>query len=119
MKAATSIASCLGVAAALTACGTSRRGEPFSSPMAVQEERLLAGRRSFQTHCHHCHPGGEGGLGPALNNKPLPGFLMAFPIRNGLGAMPSFSEETISDQQVSDVVHYLKVLRKNRPPSTH
>jgi len=98
---------------ALAGCGTARRGEPISAALDIQEERLLAGRQGFQIHCHQCHPGGEGGLGPAINNKPLPGFLIAFQIRNGLGTMPAFSEEKMSDQQVDDVIHYLKALRKS------
>ena len=65
--------------------------------------------------CQQCHPGGEAGLGPALNDKPLPEFLKKFQVRHGLGTMPSFSEKEISDQQLEDLMEYLKALRRNRP----
>ena len=87
-------------AALLAACGSARRGAP------------LIGERVFDRHCSQCHPGGESGLGPALNNKPLPRFAMKIQIRNGVGAMPRFSSSEISDDQVSAVTAYLVWLRK-------
>lgn len=65
--------------------------------------------------CHQCHPGGEAGLGPALNDKALPEFLKKFQVRHGLGAMPSFSDEKISSNQLEDLMEYLKALRRSRP----
>ena len=62
-------------------------------------------------HCHQCHPGGAGGLGPAINDKPLPKTLIATQVRAGLGAMPAFSAKEISDQDVDAIVAYLKHLR--------
>lgn len=67
----------------------------------------------FMTHCNPCHPGGEAGLGPAINNKPLPGFLIKFQVRRGLGAMPSFSEHHIKDQELNDLIAYIKALRRH------
>lgn len=52
-------------------------------------------------------------IGPAVNNKPLPGFLIRFPVRRGLGAMPDFSKEDIRDGDLNDVNTYLKALRRN------
>ncbi len=43
-----------------------------------------------------CHPGGEAGLGPALNWNPAPGFIKKFQVRHGLGVMPSFKSNEIS-----------------------
>lgn len=54
---------------------------------------------------------GGAGLGPAINNKPLPGWLIRFQVRHGFGAMPAFSEKEISDGELNDVVAYLKALR--------
>jgi len=64
-------------------------------------------------HCNQCHPGGEGGVGPALNNKPLPGFLIKFQVRRGMGAMPAFSSQVISDAQLDSLASYLKELRQH------
>lgn len=65
-------------------------------------------------HCSQCHPGGEAGVGPAINDKPLPGFLIRFQVRQGLGAMPAFSIERITDDQLTDVITYLQALRGHR-----
>ena len=99
-----------GLPATLPGCGSARRDLPA-------EETLLAtniaqGEQVFFHYCHQCHPGGQAGVGPALNNKPLPEFLMKFQIRHGLGAMPGFSEETISSQELDQLTAYLIALRQ-------
>jgi mono/diheme cytochrome c family protein len=52
-------------------------------------------------------------LGPAINDKPLPGFLVRLQVRSGLGAMPAFSEQDISPEELHDLVLYLKALRRH------
>ena len=91
------------------ACGSARRGEPFVSLQFTEQERT--GQEHFMHHCPECHPGGAAGLGPALNNKPLPRWLMRLQVRHGLGAMPSFSREEISDGDLNRILDYLKALR--------
>jgi mono/diheme cytochrome c family protein len=93
----------------LAACGPSRRGEPFSSLQLTSAESK--GQEHFMRHCHECHPGGAAGLGPALNNKPLPRWLMRQQVRHGLGAMPGFSAQEISDENLDLILDYLKALR--------
>ena len=94
-----------------TACHSVRRGEPIVGPMLLnaKEER---GRIVFMQRCHQCHPNGEAGLGPALNNKPAPVFLMKTQVRLGLGAMPRFGEHTISKSELDDLMAYVIALRK-------
>jgi mono/diheme cytochrome c family protein len=94
-------------------CATARRGEPLRGPM-VLDEKATRGQRVFANFCNGCHPGGEGGLGPALNNKPMPTFVTKFQVRHGLGAMPSFSESAISDAALDDLTAYLGRLRHHR-----
>jgi len=53
---------------------------------------------------------GEADLGPALNDKPLPAFLMRFQVRNGLGVMPAFAKDRISDAELDQLIAYLKAL---------
>ena len=98
----------------LSGCGSARRGEPFTGVVAAPLIQLDTGRLVFMQECHRCHPGGEAGLGPSLNDKPLPGFLMQFQVRHGLGAMPGFDEERISDQHLDELIGYLQALR-DRP----
>jgi mono/diheme cytochrome c family protein len=50
-------------------------------------------------------------MGPSINDKPLPKFLMRFQIRHGLGVMPAFSDKQISDSELNDIVNYLTALR--------
>jgi mono/diheme cytochrome c family protein len=93
---------------------SARRSEPVAGPLRSSSPAVMQGEVAFDQHCSHCHPGGEKGLGPAINNKPLPGFLIKFQVRHGLGAMPAFSEREIEDEQLDAMVRYLKALRRNR-----
>lgn len=97
------------VAAALLliGCGTARRDIPLVGPMSLTSADVVRGRGVFMNHCYQCHPGGAAGLGPAINNKPLPGWLIKTQVRNGLGAMPAFSEEQIEEGELDDLVRYL------------
>jgi mono/diheme cytochrome c family protein len=103
----------LGLIAFLTGCGSSKRGEPAAGPLDLASAQLIEGRKAFHHHCHECHPGGEAGLGPALNNKPLPGFLIRLQVRKGFGAMPGFSREHLSDRELDDLIAFLKKLRRS------
>lgn len=97
----------------VASCGTARRSEPVAGPMALDQADLAAGRQVFLTRCHECHPGGEAGLGPGINDKPLPGFLIRLQVRKGLGTMPAFSEDEIPDRELDHLVTYLKALRRH------
>ncbi|RJR38354.1 MAG: cytochrome c [Desulfobacteraceae bacterium] len=94
----------------LLGCGSARRGEPLTRPSAFSQE-ARQGNIVFAAHCHQCHPGGEGGLGPALNNKPLPGFMIKMQVRHGIGAMPSFSNVKVTDKDLDNIVAYMKAQR--------
>jgi len=93
-------------------CGTARRGAPVFAPVSLASAEVVKGQAVFDTYCQKCHPGGESGLGPALNNKPLPGFMIRFQVRNGLGVMPAFKEAVIPDEELDSMVAYMKTLRK-------
>jgi mono/diheme cytochrome c family protein len=99
-------------ASILAGC-SARRGEPFYGPLPVASAALENGRHVFMRECHQCHPGGEAGLGPSLNDKPLPGFLMRFQVRWGFGAMPAFSRAEIGPEELDDLIVYLKALRQH------
>jgi hypothetical protein len=80
----------------LMGCGSSRRGEPFVGPLALES-----------------HPGGEAGVGPAFTNKPLPMFLVRAQVRYGLGAMPTFTREDLIDEDLDDLLDYLAALKRH------
>lgn len=100
-----------------TACGSARRSEPLRGPLTLNEQ-LQRGQVVFMQNCHKCHPGGEAGAAPSLNNVPLPGVLIKMRVRSraffaGVGRMPSFKKHEISREELNDLVRYLKVLRKH------
>jgi mono/diheme cytochrome c family protein len=105
----------IGCALGLIAACSTRRSEPFTGSVPAGNPQVERGRISFMWHCHKCHPGGESGLGTALNDKPLPEFLIKSQVRLGLGAMPSFPRDQISDGELDDLVRYLKALRGQKP----
>lgn len=108
--------SLLPLALMLTAaCSSARRGEPVAGPLPIQSEQVANGRKAYLAFCDKCHPGGEAGLGVALNNKPLPGFLITWQVRRGMGAMPSFPEEVLPDRQLESLIAYMKTLRAHKP----
>lgn len=100
--------------------GSARRSEPITQPMKISVTRggdpadgVAHGQRVFMRQCQQCHPGGEAGLGPAINSKALPHFLIRMQIRNGLGAMPAFSEKRISNEEMDQLMEYLSALKDN------
>ena len=100
----------------VTGCGPQRRDEPFTQRLVPDDPTVAAGQRLFSQHCYQCHPNGSAGLGPAINDKPLPVNLMKTQVRKGLGAMPAFSQAEINDAELEDVIRYLKALRTLRNP---
>lgn len=99
------------LAAALAGCGPARRGVPLVGPVELTGP-AAAGEVAFMAHCHQCHPGGEAGLGPSLNDKWLPGWLIRAQVRLGLGAMPSFSREEVPPDRLDLIVAYLQAMRR-------
>jgi mono/diheme cytochrome c family protein len=91
---------------------SARRSEPIAGPTVASPE-IANGRQVFMTHCHQCHPGGEAGLGPALNNKLLPPFVIRTQVRHGYGAMPAFYRNEISEAELESLIAYLKALRRH------
>lgn len=104
-----------GIAATFSAgCSSSRRDALVARQVNISSRQLEIGQRVFMYECNQCHPGGAAGLGPALNNKPIPGFVLRFQVRHGVGAMPKFDHSQISSESLSDLVLYVKTLR-NEP----
>lgn len=103
-----------GLALALFAgCGTARRSAPLVGPMVTSDPTLQRGHVAFDRHCYKCHGEGDGALAPGMNHLPLPRPLMRLQVRVGLGAMPSFSESELSDEDLDAIVDYLVALRRH------
>lgn len=73
------------------------------------------GQRVFATQCNSCHPGANAGIGPALYG---PQFAERYPedsvliavIHQGKGGMPAFSSDQVSDQDLVNMVAYMRGL---------
>jgi mono/diheme cytochrome c family protein len=103
----------------IISCGTPKRSEPITGKMQIKSEAVANGKIVFINNCQKCHPGGEAGVGPGINNVPIPGILKRFRVRSkafllGLGRMPSFKKDKISGKEMNDLVAYLKALNKNK-----
>lgn len=112
------IAICIAFAAiAVTfsaGCSSTRRDALVARQVNISNRHLEIGQRVFMAECNQCHPGGAAGLGPALNNKPIPAIALRFQVRHGVGAMPRFGHSQISSEALNDLVLYVKALR-NEP----
>ena len=97
-----------------TGCAT-RRGEPISEPLGMDSQKLARGEEAYMAHCNKCHPGGETALGFAINNKPLPGFMIKAQVRAGAGVMPAFSKELVTGEDLDNMLEYIELLRKQSP----
>lgn len=87
-----------------------RQSLPLEGPLTLNNEER-AGEKIFMVHCQRCHPHGEAGLGPAIN--PVPAFAKRFQTRHGVGVMPAFDEQHIGDNELDQLVVYLKALKRN------
>jgi mono/diheme cytochrome c family protein len=96
----------------LNACGTPRRSEALGNQPVPLSASAQRGQHVFMQHCNQCHVGGGGGLGPTLNDKPLPAFMVRFQVRHGLGAMPAFGEDKINARDLDELIAYLELLRR-------
>jgi mono/diheme cytochrome c family protein len=96
----------------LAACST-RRGEPIKGPLNTNDYAVKTGQAIFMKNCQKCHPGGEAGVGPALN-KPMTGFSIRMQVRHGFGPMPAFKKRDISKGEMDYLIAYMKALRKHK-----
>jgi mono/diheme cytochrome c family protein len=101
------------LAVALTACAPVYDGTAILGPLDTSNPEIAVGERVFALHCQQCHPNASAGLGPGITNKPLPSWAIRLQVRHGLGQMPAFPEEEISDAELDAVVAYIHALREH------
>lgn len=94
---------------------TARRGEPLRGPLTLNTERDHRGERAFYRYCNNCHPGGEAGLGPALNDKLAPPIAIKAQVRAGIGAMPAIPPDRLSEDELDALVDYMLKVRNHGP----
>jgi mono/diheme cytochrome c family protein len=76
----------------------------------------LTGEQLFIRSCNTCHPGGRQGMGPNLENMdtkyPTDAALIEL-IRKGKGIMPGQAKTTINDQEMNNLVVYLRKMNQD------
>ncbi len=74
----------------------------------------LSGQQIFVRSCNACHPGAKEGMGPALDKLaehfPTDDKLKKF-IRQGVGMMPPQTKDVLDDQELVNLVVYLRGLK--------
>jgi mono/diheme cytochrome c family protein len=102
-----------GIFLFLHAACSIRKAEPLLQKEFISaNERIANGERVYMAHCQKCHPGGEGGLGPAINSNPAPQLIKRFQMRHGLGVMPSFKKDEISKHDLHNISKYLRAWKQ-------
>lgn len=100
------------LAASPTAAALSPGPRPAS---ALGPGDAAAGQIAYEKFCHACHPGGDKGLGPAVRG---PEFTRKYGsdeplirvIREGVGTMPPFAPDRLSDKELADIIAYMRSL---------
>lgn len=86
-----------------------RKSEPVTGNVFIPaNDQIAHGEKLFMMHCQKCHPAGEGGVGIAINPVPVPQFVKRFQVRHGLGVMPSFKKDEISNSDLKDISKYMR-----------
>jgi mono/diheme cytochrome c family protein len=88
---------------------------PLPAGGALSVGDAAAGKDVFARACNQCHPNANAGIGPALFG---PQFAQRYPddsaiaavIRQGKGGMPAIAASTLSDQDLANVVAYIRGL---------
>ncbi len=106
------------IALALAACGAEQRIEPEAPEVIPATRDETRGKHLFLKFCYQCHPGGNQGLGPTLVDRPLAEAAIRTQIRTGVGSMPSFGKDWLSDDQVAEIAEYVTTLHRATPART-
>jgi mono/diheme cytochrome c family protein len=97
-----------------SSCSSRRVDKDMTSS---SQEKIEDGRLVFKYNCQKCHPNGEAGVGPPLNNIKLPRFIIRARVRSRAfllwtGRMPAFKKHEISKKELSALVEYMKYMEK-------
>ena len=103
----------------LSGCVMSEEMKRIESTERAQRQRAeasstdLNGEQVFIRSCNTCHPQGKAGMGPSLEVIPAKyaddQALIAF-LRRGKGMMPPQSKDVLNDQEMTNLIGYLRQL---------
>lgn len=107
--------------AATTAAATTNAattGTSSTTAVALDPQKVEAGRKVFATQCTGCHlqeGKAGGGLGPNLaksQNALNPDYVRGN-VRNGRGQMIAFDKSEVSDADLENIILYLKSIHQS------
>jgi mono/diheme cytochrome c family protein len=101
----------LAALALASACGSARQSEPLTGSLRLTADQQR-GQVLFHKFCHQCHPHGDAGLGPAINDKPAPLAVIRLQVRAGLGAMPAFPGALLPDRDLDELLAFVDAQRE-------
>ena len=84
-------------------------------PPPNEELAVISGEALYHTHCQRCHgQDGSGENGVTITDTDNDYFMKV--IRNGAGKMPSFSEETLTQNEIESLKFYVESFKVTKPP---
>ncbi len=100
----------------MTACSARRVHKEWTTSQS-EDPVIKEGRFVFKQNCQRCHPNGEAGVGPSLNNIHLPGFVLKAKVRSRAlllwtGRMPQFDKHEISKKELRSLIVFMKEMEK-------
>lgn len=103
-----------GAATAPTTSGTSATGSGAGPTAQTAAENAAGGaiqngKVVYNKFCNGCHPNGKAGVGPAITGVSEGSIKTT--IRQGKGGMPGFGEGQISEEQLAELLAYVKSLK--------
>jgi mono/diheme cytochrome c family protein len=108
------VAVVLGVALLAAGCdvgsGGTATGPGAATPPPIPTT-LMRGAAVFTRYCQVCHPGGDRGVGARLIGNPISDEQIKTVVRHGQKNMPAFSTETIPDDDLQNLVEYIRSLK--------
>ena len=112
-RAALGALAAVGLLAAACGSGSGVRYAPTPTP-TTPSINVLVGALEFDTHgCAACHGDrAQGSVAPALAK--IDRKALERVVRTGPGLMPTYSEETLSDEQLERIYLFLQVVGEDR-----
>ena len=93
---------------AMIGCSAPGAQQTTLKPVQLSTEEERHGQVLFAKYCHSCHPDGAAGLGPSITAMPAPNFLKRTQVRAGMGEMPAFHDDKISDEELDAIIAFLE-----------
>jgi len=88
---------------------------PVLAPVNASATDIERGEALYRSKCYGCHAV-EAHVGPSLTSaasvlRDAQGELLIAAVRGGRALMPAFSEDMLSDEELADIIAYIRSLK--------